>query len=161
MTKAGLCNRAILATGVAILAVSTPTIAAAQSADDGGEVEETRPQEPRSVIVVTAQKRTQALDEVPQSISVVGGDTLERQQADSFTDYVELVPSLSLTQSNPGETRVILRGVNTGSVGPSVPAPASATQRFWRAISTPSTLNGWRCFAARRGRCMDRMRWVG
>ncbi|MEN8675790.1 MAG: TonB-dependent receptor plug domain-containing protein, partial [Alteriqipengyuania sp.] len=120
MTKAGLCNRAILATGVAILAVSTPTIAAAQSADDGGEVEETRPQEPRSVIVVTAQKRTQALDEVPQSISVVGGDTLERQQADSFTDYVELVPSLSLTQSNPGETRVILRGVNTGSVGSTV-----------------------------------------
>ncbi|WP_010410339.1 TonB-dependent receptor [Citromicrobium sp. JLT1363] len=120
MTKAGLCNRAVLAAGVATLAVSSPTIAAAQSADEGGEVEETRLEEPRSVIVVTAQKRTQALDEVPQSISVVGGDTLERQQADSFTDYVELVPSLSLTQSNPGETRVILRGVNTGSVGSTV-----------------------------------------
>ena len=82
MTKAGLCNRAVLATGVATLAVSSPTIAAAQSADEGGEVEETRLEEPRSVIVVTAQKRTQALDEVPQSISVVGGDTLERQQAE-------------------------------------------------------------------------------
>ncbi len=68
-------------------------------------------------IVVTAQKREELLIDVPLSISVVGGDTLERQQADNFLDYAALVPGLSLEQSTPGASRLILRGVNTGSVG--------------------------------------------
>ncbi len=80
---------------------------AAQASDDDG-------------IIVTAQRREQTLAEIPQSISVVGGETLERQQATSFLDYAQLVPGLSLTQENPGESRLILRGVNTGSVGSTV-----------------------------------------
>ena len=71
-------------------------------------------------IIVTAQRRVQVLADVPQSISVVGEETLERQAARSFMDYAPLVPGLTLTQENPGETRLILRGVNTGSVGSSV-----------------------------------------
>lgn len=71
-------------------------------------------------IIVTAQRREQTLFEVPQAISVVGGETLERQQARSFLDYAQLVPGLSVTQTNPGESRVILRGVNTQSPGSTV-----------------------------------------
>ncbi|MFV0623581.1 TonB-dependent receptor [Sphingomonas sp. ac-8] len=71
-------------------------------------------------IVVTAQKRQQLLIDVPQSVSVVGGDTLERQQAFSFQDYAKLVPGLQLAQSNPGEARIVLRGINTGGVAATV-----------------------------------------
>ena len=71
-------------------------------------------------IIVTAQKREQRLIEVPQSISVVSGDALEQRQATSFADYVGLVPGLSLQQGNPGNTRVVLRGINTGSASPTV-----------------------------------------
>jgi len=71
-------------------------------------------------IVVTAQRREQTLIEVPQSVSVIGGETLERQQARSFLDYAALVPGFTVTQDNPGETRLILRGINTGSVGSTV-----------------------------------------
>jgi iron complex outermembrane receptor protein len=71
-------------------------------------------------IIVTAQKREQILLDVPQSVSVVAEGTLERQQAVSIVDYAELVPGLSLTQDNPGETRIVLRGVNTGSVSSTV-----------------------------------------
>ena len=71
-------------------------------------------------VVVTAQHREQTLAEVPQSISVVSGATLERQAAINFQDYAALVPSLTLTQENPGETRLVLRGINTGSVGSTV-----------------------------------------
>ncbi|PZN97420.1 MAG: TonB-dependent receptor [Alphaproteobacteria bacterium] len=71
-------------------------------------------------IVVTAQRRTQTLAEVPQSISVVGGEALERQRATSFLDFAALVPGFTVTQTNPGESRLILRGVNTGSVGSTV-----------------------------------------
>jgi iron complex outermembrane receptor protein len=44
-------------------------------------------------VIVTAQKRAEALIDVPLSISVVGGDMLERQQAANFQDYLKLVPA--------------------------------------------------------------------
>src|SRR5688572_25008646 len=84
----------------------TATTAASTSDDD--------------VIYVTAQRRSQLLSDVPQSVSVVGGETLDRQNARSFADYAALVPGLTLTQENPGETRLILRGVNTGGVSSTV-----------------------------------------
>src|SRR6185503_16158831 len=42
-------------------------------------------------IIVTAQKRAQVLLDVPSSVTVVGGDTLDRQQATSFQDFIALV----------------------------------------------------------------------
>ena len=71
-------------------------------------------------IVVTAQKRDQILIDIPQSISVVSGNTLERQQASSFQDYLKLVPGLQLNQSTPGAGRLVLRGLNTGGVASTV-----------------------------------------
>jgi iron complex outermembrane receptor protein len=71
-------------------------------------------------IIVTAQKRAQVLLDVPQSITVVTGKTLENQHANSFEDYLKLVPGLQLNQGTPGEGRLILRGVNTGGVASTV-----------------------------------------
>ncbi|MES1974161.1 MAG: TonB-dependent receptor [Pseudomonadota bacterium] len=71
-------------------------------------------------IVVTAQKRSQNLIDVPQSISVVSSKVLEQRHATSLVDYAALVPGLSLQQQNAGEARVILRGINTGGSSPTV-----------------------------------------
>jgi outer membrane receptor protein involved in Fe transport len=71
-------------------------------------------------IVVTATKRPEILLNVPQSISVVTGKTLELQHANNFQDYLKLVPGLQLDQDTPGESRLILRGVNTGGVASTV-----------------------------------------
>lgn len=73
-----------------------------------------------NTIIVTAQKRAQVLIDVPQSVSVVSGATLEKQQAKSFADYLKLIPGLQLNQSTPGEGRLIVRGVNTGGVASTV-----------------------------------------
>ena len=43
-------------------------------------------------IVITAQKRAEVLLNIPQSVSVVGGDTLDRQQAKNIQDFANLVP---------------------------------------------------------------------
>ena len=75
---------------------------------------------PSDTIIVTAQKRAQSLIDVPQSVSVVPGGTLERQQATNFQDYLKLIPGLQLTQSNPGEARLTIRGINTGGVAATV-----------------------------------------
>lgn len=71
-------------------------------------------------IVVTAQKRAEALIDVPLSITAVDGSVLERQQAANFQDYLKLVPGLQLNQDTPGGGRLILRGVNTGGIASTV-----------------------------------------
>lgn len=71
-------------------------------------------------VIVTAQKRVEALAEVPMSISVVSGEELERSQADNFQDLVSLVPGLSINSNTRGVTRISLRGVNTGGVASTV-----------------------------------------
>ncbi len=95
----------LIAGSIAALAISLP--AQAQERDE-------------SEIVVTAQKREQALIDVPQSVSVVSGATLEKQQAVTFQDFAKLVPGLQLEQSNAGEGRLVLRGINTGGVASTV-----------------------------------------
>jgi outer membrane receptor protein involved in Fe transport len=74
----------------------------------------------QGAIIVTAQKRPQVLIDVPQSVTVVTGATLEAQHANTFQDYLKLVPGLQLDQERPGEGRLILRGVNTGGVASTV-----------------------------------------
>ena len=73
-----------------------------------------------NAIVITATKRPQVLLDVPQSVTVVSGKTLETQHANSFQDYLKLVPGLQLDQDTPGAGRLILRGVNTGGVASTV-----------------------------------------
>lgn len=75
---------------------------------------------PLEEIIVTAQKREQALAEIPMSITVLDGDLLARQQADSFQDMLALVPGLSIVSGTRGVTRLTLRGINTGGVASTV-----------------------------------------
>ena len=108
-TAAGRIGLTSLAATSMALAVSS-AFAAGQQA----------PQDDTQQVVVTAQKRAQATIDVPQSMSVVGGDALEKHQAVGFSDYLKLVPSLQLVQSTPGEGRIVLRGLDTGGVASTV-----------------------------------------
>jgi outer membrane receptor protein involved in Fe transport len=71
-------------------------------------------------VVVTAEKRSEPLRQVPQSVSVVSGQALSNQQAFSLQDVIAQVPNLSIAQSAPGQARVVLRGVNTNGVASTV-----------------------------------------
>jgi outer membrane receptor protein involved in Fe transport len=75
---------------------------------------------PLEEIIVTAQKREQALAEIPMSITVLDGDILARQHADNFQDMLALVPGLSIVSATRGVTRLTLRGINTGGVASTV-----------------------------------------
>jgi iron complex outermembrane recepter protein len=74
----------------------------------------------REEVVVTAQKRKEAIADIPASVTVVGGPQLEQRRADDFQDLVSLVPGLSVTSARPGVTRITLRGINTGGVASTV-----------------------------------------
>lgn len=97
-----------------------PTEAQVQQQQPPAPPDQTVTNENSQEIVVTAQKRPQVLLDVPSSVTVVGGDTLERQQAKSFQDYVSLVPGFSINGSTAGVTRITLRGANTGGVASTV-----------------------------------------
>jgi outer membrane receptor protein involved in Fe transport len=74
----------------------------------------------QNAIVVTAQKRPQVLIDVPQSVSVISGDTLENTHAQRLSDYLTRIPSANIVESQAGNSRIVLRGINTGGVGATV-----------------------------------------
>lgn len=117
---------ALCLVGTSLAALATQA-AANESADAAAAAPRVETQQATPVetvneqdIVVTATKRPEILLNVPQSITVVTGKTLELQHANSFEDYLKLVPGLQLDQDTPGEGRLILRGVNTGGVASTV-----------------------------------------
>lgn len=63
-------------------------------------------------IVVTAQKKLENVQDVPASISVVGGPRLERTGATQLADYAAYVPGLVVDSGGtPGQARITLRGL--------------------------------------------------
>ena len=71
-------------------------------------------------IVVTAQKRAEKLHDVPMGVTAITSEDLEKQQLVSLDDLKAKVPGLSLTEVEPGTTRLTLRGQDAGGVGSTV-----------------------------------------
>jgi len=112
MFKSIGCTAASLASCFAVIgAAAYSPVAMAQASGSSEVLEE---------IIVTAQKRSQALTDVPMSVSVLTGDSLARQQADNFQDLVAMVPGFSISGAQRGFTRVTLRGINSGGVSSTV-----------------------------------------
>ena len=113
MTKTRKLRFALAASAAApvLLAAHFAAAAAAPPPSDSTSVGE---------VVVTAEKRSEKLRQVPQSVSVVSGQALANQQAFSLQDVIAQIPNLSIAQSAPGQARVVLRGVNTNGVASTV-----------------------------------------
>lgn len=71
-------------------------------------------------IVVTAQKRTQRLLDVPMSITALTGDSLARQGATTLQDIASTVPGLSTLEYAPGQSRTQLRGISSATGAPTI-----------------------------------------
>lgn len=82
--------------------------AATAAADDGGYV--------REEIVVTAQKRTEAAQDVPIAISVLSQKNLEEQKIEGGPDIMRAVPNLTFSKSNFTSYNISIRGIGTKAV---------------------------------------------
>lgn len=91
-----------LANGSVALAAPAPDSAAAPVADAALETTD---------IVVTANKRSQNLMDVPMSVTALSGDQLERRGINSVQDLVKVTPGLSYVESGNAVPVYSLRGV--------------------------------------------------
>lgn len=66
------------------------------------------------VIIVTAQKREQNLQDVPIAINAIGNEKLDQLQVKEFADVVKFLPSVTIQQGGPGFAQVYFRGVASG-----------------------------------------------
>ncbi len=64
-------------------------------------------------IVVTAQRRAERLQDVPEAITALSGDALNELHQQGNADLANQVPSLSLAVLGPGESTLAIRGLGT------------------------------------------------
>lgn len=106
-------KRATLMTGAASLALLMTTPAFAQTADQAPAAETT---ENAGEIIVTAQKRSERLQDVPLAVTVVSGDTLAATGKVSLEGAQYLVPTLNFLKSGTTLNQsLFLRGVGTAT----------------------------------------------
>ncbi len=92
----------------ALLASSVLTAAGALTAPALAQVDE---------ILVTTQRRSENLQDVPISIIALGTERLEQLEVSGFDDYSKFLPSVSFQSTGPNSTTVYFRGVVSGGDG--------------------------------------------
>jgi outer membrane receptor protein involved in Fe transport len=68
-------------------------------------------------IIVTATKREERLQNVPQSVIALGTKRLDQLNVKNFEDYTKQLPSVSYNVSQSGGAVIYMRGVATGGDG--------------------------------------------
>jgi iron complex outermembrane receptor protein len=107
--QASLAVRPLAASVALALASLAHTALAQESKADDGKVEQ---------VVVTANKRTQNLQDVPAAITVLSDATLQRNNVRDINDLPNLSPALTVTYSTqPGNFSINMRGIGTYSLG--------------------------------------------
>jgi outer membrane receptor protein involved in Fe transport len=105
----------------AVVAQSTPDGApnspSAKSAETTSRPADGRDAENLQEVIVTAQKRTERLQDVPISISVMSGTDIDQSSFMSVTDALSQIPGVvAMPQAQSGGTQITIRGV--GASGP-------------------------------------------
>jgi outer membrane receptor protein involved in Fe transport len=101
LTLAGAVRRTLPIAGAMLAGVG---VAQAQQAENVGLEE----------VVVSAQKRTESLQDVPLSIQAIGQAQLAELKVGDFSDYVKFLPNVSYQSAGPGLSRPYMRGVASG-----------------------------------------------
>ena len=103
----GNCSRIGLAVAAA-LAISPPRVMAAAMPSDApsGALDE---------VIVTARKRSENLQDVPESVNVLTEKDLKNLGITGLDDYAEKMPSISFISLGPGTQLFVMRGVSDGS----------------------------------------------
>jgi len=68
-------------------------------------------------ITVTAQRRTENIQNVPISIQALTAETLTQLNVTTFDDYARYLPNITSAGYGPGQNLIFMRGLSTGALG--------------------------------------------
>ena len=68
-----------------------------------------------SEIIVTAQRRSESIQDVPISIQALTAQTLQQLNIATFDDYIKYLPNVTTASNGPGQNEVFMRGLSAGS----------------------------------------------
>jgi iron complex outermembrane receptor protein len=66
-------------------------------------------------IIVTAQHRSQGMQEVPIAMQAFTENTLAQLDITNFDDYVKFLPNVSSASNGPGQSEIYMRGLSAGA----------------------------------------------
>ena len=69
-------------------------------------------------ITVTAQRRTENMQDVPITITALTGQMLSQLSVSTLNDYVKLLPNVTVANQGPGNGLIYMRGLATTEDGP-------------------------------------------
>ena len=113
---AGVAAIALMPSAVAAQAIEEDTTTLDNDADLTDGEPDVAPAADNDVIIVTATKRAQTLQETPVSVSVTTGETLERAEIRDLLDLQTVAPSLRVSQlQSSANTTFFIRGFGNGA----------------------------------------------
>ena len=68
-------------------------------------------------VIVTAQRRTENVQDVPIAIQALTADTLTQLNVSTLDDFVRYLPNVTAPSSGPAMSQVFMRGLSVGSDG--------------------------------------------
>jgi iron complex outermembrane recepter protein len=87
--------------------VGSPAAAAGPGAEAGPES--------LGEIIVTAQRRSESMQDVPISMQAFTGQALADLNISTFDDYLKYLPNVSSANNGPGQNEVFMRGLSAGA----------------------------------------------
>ncbi|HLY51851.1 MAG TPA: TonB-dependent receptor plug domain-containing protein, partial [Steroidobacteraceae bacterium] len=84
-----------------------PTGAAAAPAESGGLAE----------VVVTAERRSESVQNVPITIQAITGDQLGQMRVETLDDVLKYLPNVTVSSNGPGQGQIYMRGLSAGFAG--------------------------------------------
>ena len=91
----------------ALLGTFSGTEVLATAAEGGGDALEE--------ITVTAQRRSQSMQDVPISMQAFTSQAIEQLNIQTFDDYIKYLPNVTSANNGPGQNEVFMRGLSAGS----------------------------------------------
>jgi len=80
------------------------------------QTESTRSEGVLQEVIVTATRREERLQDIPESITAFDSQAIAIRGLQQMDDYARLVPGLAISEREPGGTTIVFRGVTTSGL---------------------------------------------
>ena len=106
-------SRFMLSCAAAAVALGSGDIALAQNATPQADAADAS----SDVIIVTAQRRDQSIQDVPLTLQAFSTDTLSKLNVTSIEGLLKYTPNVTFSNNGPGQGAIFLRGLSAGFAG--------------------------------------------